>query len=307
MSIASAITAAQGRVSDAYTAISNKGGTLPATHNLANMPTAINSIPSGSGADTVTATNYSSSAVSNGDKVWLKKNGSTYTIKDVPFSANVGYLKQGSPTISDNVVSNFSGSSYVQSSVIMPTSFSSYELKIKIHTSSIGTTQFIISDTQIYSGNVIGINESGKIIWYASSGSQGGYTWNILNGVTGNTTLLANTDYWAKFVFTGTHYICYLSQTGEFEGEETTEIDVTSSVKIAGGYVISYGVQITTSQGTYNPFCGSIDMKETTIKIDGQNTWSGANPSINYANIYSGIAQESISVGSSGDVKTVLS
>lgn len=47
MSIASAITAAQGRVADAYTAISNKGGTLPATQNLANMPTAINSIPSG--------------------------------------------------------------------------------------------------------------------------------------------------------------------------------------------------------------------------------------------------------------------
>ena len=46
--IADAITAAQGRVADAYTAISNKGGTLPATQNLANMPTAINSIPSGS-------------------------------------------------------------------------------------------------------------------------------------------------------------------------------------------------------------------------------------------------------------------
>ena len=47
MSIASAITAAQGRVADCYTAISTKGGTLPATQNLANMPTAINSIPSG--------------------------------------------------------------------------------------------------------------------------------------------------------------------------------------------------------------------------------------------------------------------
>lgn len=47
MSIASAITAAQGRVADCYTAISNKGGTLPATQNLANMPTAIGSIPSG--------------------------------------------------------------------------------------------------------------------------------------------------------------------------------------------------------------------------------------------------------------------
>ena len=44
MSIASAITAAQGRVADCYTAISAKGGTLPATQNLSNMPTAIGSI-----------------------------------------------------------------------------------------------------------------------------------------------------------------------------------------------------------------------------------------------------------------------
>lgn len=42
--IADAITAAQGRVADCYTAISNKGGTLPQTQNLANMPTAIGSI-----------------------------------------------------------------------------------------------------------------------------------------------------------------------------------------------------------------------------------------------------------------------
>lgn len=55
MSISSAITQAQQRVANAYTAISNKGGTLPATQNLANMPTAIGSIPSG-GNDKVALT-----------------------------------------------------------------------------------------------------------------------------------------------------------------------------------------------------------------------------------------------------------
>lgn len=45
MSIATAITNAQTRVAAAYTAISAKGGTLPATQNLSNMPTAISSIP----------------------------------------------------------------------------------------------------------------------------------------------------------------------------------------------------------------------------------------------------------------------
>lgn len=49
MSIATAITAAQGKVANAYTAVSNKGGTLPATQNLNNLPTAINSISTGGG------------------------------------------------------------------------------------------------------------------------------------------------------------------------------------------------------------------------------------------------------------------
>lgn len=43
--IAEAIAAAQQRVAAVYTAISNKGGTLPATQNLSNLPTAIESIP----------------------------------------------------------------------------------------------------------------------------------------------------------------------------------------------------------------------------------------------------------------------
>lgn len=54
--IADAITAAQGRVADCYTAISNKGGTLPATQNLANMPTAIGSITTGGTIDSLTIT-----------------------------------------------------------------------------------------------------------------------------------------------------------------------------------------------------------------------------------------------------------
>lgn len=47
MSIATAITAAQGKVANAYAAVSAKGGTLPATQNLSNLPTAINSITFG--------------------------------------------------------------------------------------------------------------------------------------------------------------------------------------------------------------------------------------------------------------------
>ena len=52
MSIASAIATKQQQVADAYTAVSAKGGTLPATQNLTNLATAIGTI-SGGGSDTI--------------------------------------------------------------------------------------------------------------------------------------------------------------------------------------------------------------------------------------------------------------
>ena len=49
MSIATAIQNAQNKIANCYTAIANKGGTIPATQDLANMPNAINSISGGGG------------------------------------------------------------------------------------------------------------------------------------------------------------------------------------------------------------------------------------------------------------------
>ena len=46
--IKQAVEALKSRVADAYTAIANKGGTLPAKQDSANLPTAIASIPTGS-------------------------------------------------------------------------------------------------------------------------------------------------------------------------------------------------------------------------------------------------------------------
>lgn len=56
MSIASEITRINTNIANSYTAINNKGGTLPATQNSNNLATAINSIPSGGSATLITKT-----------------------------------------------------------------------------------------------------------------------------------------------------------------------------------------------------------------------------------------------------------
>lgn len=70
MTIASAITAAQGRVADCYTSVNTMGGTLPATQDLTNLPSAIESIPTGGGGgDTIYLPNESGATINAGDKV----------------------------------------------------------------------------------------------------------------------------------------------------------------------------------------------------------------------------------------------
>ena len=72
MTIASEITRINGNIAAAYTALSDKGATMPATQNSANLATTVASIPAG-GGDTVTAVNYTGSVIAVGDKVWLNK------------------------------------------------------------------------------------------------------------------------------------------------------------------------------------------------------------------------------------------
>lgn len=77
MTIASAITAAQGRVANCYTSVDTMGGTLPEVQNLTNLPAAIESIPQGGGGDTVLAHRSISDTLEIDDKVLIK-----YSVRD---------------------------------------------------------------------------------------------------------------------------------------------------------------------------------------------------------------------------------
>ena len=61
MSIASAIQTKQQQIADAYTAVDNKGGTLPATQNLTNLATAIGTITTGGSSPVINSLNVTPS------------------------------------------------------------------------------------------------------------------------------------------------------------------------------------------------------------------------------------------------------
>ena len=65
MTIASEITKLNTNLTNAYTAVSNKGGTLPATQNLTNLATAISSIPSGGSAPILITKNITQNGTYN--------------------------------------------------------------------------------------------------------------------------------------------------------------------------------------------------------------------------------------------------
>jgi hypothetical protein len=117
MTIASAITAAQGRVADCYTSVNTMGGTLPATQDLTNLPSAIESIPTGGGGgDTIFLPNESGSTISAGDKVLftLGVKGSD-TPETFTTAYYLGYPNFNPICVLDNysfIVSGRTGSSY---------------------------------------------------------------------------------------------------------------------------------------------------------------------------------------------------
>lgn len=78
MTIASEITRINNNIAAAYTALSGKGATLPATQNSANLATTVASVPAG--GTTLTVTNNSSYNRITGEKVWLNKSGNNWEI-----------------------------------------------------------------------------------------------------------------------------------------------------------------------------------------------------------------------------------
>lgn len=292
MSIASAITAAQGRVADAYTAVSNMGGTLPATQNLTNLPTAINSIPAGEGADIVTVVNNTDFDVVEGEKVWLS-GPSQNSLEIVDFdSKKQNFDTTGTITITDGVASGFSTTDYIQSKTAIDLGSTDFEINYKIRPTQVSAWQCILANEGGQSFR-LAINAQGKLSFGVGNGSA----WDNAD-VYGNTSLQANVVYYVKVIKTGNTFQSYLSTSGIQYTLEGTY--VSSSLQ---NTPVKYNVGI--SRNFVDPFSGDIYLTESYIKTPSGTLWEPFIPSVDEES-FTGVANESIASGSTGEVKVLF-
>lgn len=251
MTIASELTALQTNLENAYDAVEAKGGTLPAAQNFDNLDTAIGSIPSGGGMDTVEAYNDTGSAIITGDKVWINK-GDVYS-----YNFNV----TGNPIINKDthIASGFGADSF-----LTKTGFSSanpWEINLKVKFSNVSTGQNYFSMTDNGFSVV-----SGQ--WQFALSSTSG-TFDIAAGLNVG-SVSANTWYWVRFVYSGTDYKFYVSTDGETYSLLQT-FNSSAQMKTNGTLWFGNYDGSATSPATY----ASIDLSETYMDIGGQ-SWTAA-------------------------------
>lgn len=177
----------------------------------------------------------------------------------------------GSLTNNNGILSGFSTSNYATSSYTFNPSNSNWEVVVPITTaSSFVDSDFLGSAVNNDFGIHLQLLTDGKLHLYLSSN---GTSHNIASNVAGASTLSANTKYWIKTAFNGTSYNVYSSTTGEFNGEEITQITVNSNATLCTMTTTVLGRNLSPSYP--NPFNGSIDLNGCYINIDGQRFWSG--------------------------------
>ena len=168
----------------------------------------------------------------------------------------------GTLTDNDGVLSGFSSQNYVTIPGSFAPGYNTWEMIIKFNISRSDLAYPTIIEGDAGSGRVFDIFvRINKML--ATVVADGG---GVILDQSGTTTIQPNTWYWMKYAYTGSQHILYLSTTGAFNGEETTEFTVTDSRICVQNMAFKMGA------GELYPFEGSIDMNDCSIAI-GDDIW----------------------------------
>lgn len=199
--------------------------------------------------------------VSSQDKASLyinsEKDNNLYYEKD---GLQLNVSKVGSAIIDKKgIASNFGSNDYVTPG---PINFGNgtWEMVFKVHFKSGTEYQRICGtkDNTSVAQIVIGVIPDNKLITWISSNGAG---WDIAAGIESNDTLVNDTNYYIKTIFTGTNYIISTSTDNVNYNEK---INVSSSVAISNP---NSNFWIGNAESNSYPWQGDIDLKESYIQI----------------------------------------
>ena len=196
------------------------------------------------------------------------------------------YLKSnvtlvGSLTNNQGILSGFSTSNYARIPQTFTPASNPWEYCFEFTTGSdVTTTQIVTGDKNYYYsgsyaqrwGVFIEVRE-GEIQFICYKGTANSSANPAFIQIT--TNVATNTRYKVRGVFTGTAYEMYLSTNGGVEVlidsiASTTLVTISGENPYIGADYSGHESKI------YNPFIGTIDLKESYININGSRFWSGA-------------------------------
>jgi len=302
MTIASEIQRIKTNIENAYDALETAGATMPATENSANLASTIATISGG--GDAITATNNSSSAVTNGDKVWIE-----------PPVPTRDFTAFNNPTIDDATTTMYGKNDvntgiYKNKENIQATTKREFIVKYKFATNSLsnlgaGYPTAHFSGSIDYGGNVYGftrlfLSTNGWYLdQYASSDSV---------SVLPSTDVTQNVWYWFKLELTNTSMTSYYSM----DGTTWTQV-ATKSVSGKLNLYADSSHQYTTIYCNRSEL--TCDLGGCAYLVDGQEFWKPYIESSTYSikdfssvtsSFLTGVASENIAISSTGSVKTIL-
>lgn len=203
------------------------------------------------------------------ERVNFNSQAVNYVVKDgklvwadprLTLSGPVGYTVVGSPTIVDGVASGFSSSDYVRIADAALDWNNNVEWVVKVETPA---TYASYNQIVYMAPMFLYVTSTGRLsLMYTSNGNV-----KYLNAVS---SLQTSTTYYIKIVKDTTSFSLYLSSDGityDLQQTRTDFLPTTTSY-------VSYGID---GASAYTPWLGSIDLKETYIKVNGELWFYGKN------------------------------
>lgn len=271
MSIATAITNAQNKVAACYTSVDTMGGTLPETQNLSNLPTAIESIPTGGG------TTYPGldTDYNNGLATINKGALADYSVSDVTETGCIAKYTNvynnfkifGNPNINfgTGAIRGFSYNDYIQ----LPQSIPAYGY------CSTMDMIFLAESTSVSDINSL-LSQPSSLRFIGTNSETSTYSIYTGSWVNGTTVLQNNKKYWFRVIFDGTNWKGYLLEDDDYVLSSLPDIsqwsyEWTTTTDIFRGQQLVIGRNYGQSS---QYFRGTVNFSQAVIYVNGEEWWN---------------------------------